>query len=112
MTDYTVSVTGDYEHALAYVQEIYAGNWHPEVEEGETPPPPPTLAQMPQVLVDADLTNRLREMEARARDLVTTLAGIPDEAMRQQLAQTLIHSPALRALCLARLAQEEPCLPF
>lgn len=96
MAEYTVSVVSDSEYALAYAQEVYAAQWRPEVSEGETPPPPPTVEQMPQVLVDADLANRLREMTTLAADLLPKLAG-KTPAEQHFLIETMVPSPALRA---------------
>ena len=103
MAEYPVIVVGDYEYALAYAQEVYAQHWSPEVPEGEEPPPPPTVEQMPQVLVDADLANRLREMEAAAAQIIPTLQGITDPALQEQVLQSMVKSPALQDYIRSKL---------
>ena len=103
MAEYPVVVVGDFQYALAYAQEVYAATWRPEVPEGEEPPPPPTVEQMPQVLVDADLQNRLREMESQAARVIPTLQGITDPALQEQVLVSMVPSPAMQDYIRSKL---------
>lgn len=103
MPAYTVTVDPDYTFALAFAQETYAANWAPDVPEGGDAPPPPTVEQMPQVLVDADLTNRLREMEQAAAAIIPTLQGITDPTLQEQVLVSMVHSPAMQDYIRSKL---------
>jgi hypothetical protein len=103
MPEYIVEILGDYSYALAYAQEVYVSNWAPVVPEGQEPPPPPTVDEMPQVLTLADLDNRLREMEAVAASVLPTLQGITDPAGQEQVLNSLVASPAMRAYIQSKL---------
>lgn len=104
MGTYTVTLDADQEIALQYALELAlaAGSAQPP-EEGQPPSPPPTLATMPQVLVNADLANRTRDLESLAAQTVAVLTAIQDQPVRQSYLGALV-SPAMRAFLTARLA--------
>jgi hypothetical protein len=92
MATYTVILDDQQEIALQYALDLALAA-QPPVEEGQEPPPAPTLETMPQWLVNADLANRLRDLESLLKQTEAVL-GVIDAAT--------IPQPTLRAYALAR----------